>query len=175
MSIKENIKFYREKLNISQRELGRRIGKTGQLISSIEQGKSTPSMETLKNIAKTLEVDINQLLYEEDALKELEEITDYCNNLYKGNEKVDKYTYRVMEYDDSFKLLEFLSDKIEDEYLRKVFKNYLTNIPPLCTSDEDKINTLEENFNKYIKPIIQELSDILELKAYKISKQFKDK
>ena len=62
MSLGENIKRCRQEKNISQRELGRRINKTGQLISSIERGETTPSMDTINKIATVLEVDISNLI-----------------------------------------------------------------------------------------------------------------
>lgn len=62
MSLNENIKIYRQQKKISQRELGRRINKTGQLISSIERGETTPSIDTIEKIAKSLNVDVLDLL-----------------------------------------------------------------------------------------------------------------
>lgn len=59
MSLNEKIKIYRQQKKISQRELGRRINKTGQLISSIERGETTPSMDTIKKIANALETPID--------------------------------------------------------------------------------------------------------------------
>lgn len=58
----DKIKTYREKLGISQRELARRIDKTGQFISLIEQGKSNPSIDVLEKISQSLGVDVSLLL-----------------------------------------------------------------------------------------------------------------
>lgn len=60
--INDNIREFREKLGLSQRELGRRINKTGQLISLIEQGKNNPSIDTLNKLAIALEVTLNDLI-----------------------------------------------------------------------------------------------------------------
>lgn len=65
MNLNEKIKFYRQKKKISQRELGRRINKTGQLISSIERGETTPSMDTIKKISDALEIPLD-FFFEED-------------------------------------------------------------------------------------------------------------
>lgn len=62
MSIGENIKEFRLNKGISQRELARLIGKTGQFISLIEQGRNNPSIETLNKIATVLEVSQYELL-----------------------------------------------------------------------------------------------------------------
>ncbi|MDQ0150067.1 helix-turn-helix domain-containing protein [Eubacterium multiforme] len=64
MSVNENIKFYRKQKKISQRELGRRIKKSGQLISLIEQGKTTPSIDTINKIALALDISADKLLLE---------------------------------------------------------------------------------------------------------------
>ena len=91
MSINSNIKFYRNLMNISQRELGRRINKTGQLISSIEQGKTTPSIDTINKIALALEIPANYLLDKDETCSQyaiskllekgvtLDELSEVCN------------------------------------------------------------------------------------------------
>ncbi len=59
----ENIKKTREKLNISQRELGRRIGKTGQYISYLEgDAESNPSLNVLNKISEALETSVHHLI-----------------------------------------------------------------------------------------------------------------
>lgn len=65
MNLNEKIKIYRQQKKISQRELGRRINKTGQLISSIERGETTPSMDTIKKIADALQTPLD-FFFEED-------------------------------------------------------------------------------------------------------------
>lgn len=57
-----NLKKIRESLNISQRELGRRIGKTGQYISYLENSESSnPSLDVLNKIAEVLDVPLPKL------------------------------------------------------------------------------------------------------------------
>ena len=49
MDIKERIKFYREKRNISKSELARQIGVSPSYITMLENGdKKIPSMEILQ-------------------------------------------------------------------------------------------------------------------------------
>lgn len=62
MNINEIIKQKRIEKNISQRELGRRIDKTGQFISLIEKGTNKPSIDTLKDIAEALDVSMIDLI-----------------------------------------------------------------------------------------------------------------
>ncbi len=62
MNIGEKIKENREKLGISQRELGRRIEMSGQLISKIESGMATPSIDTINKIATLFDVQVSSFL-----------------------------------------------------------------------------------------------------------------
>lgn len=62
MELYERIKIARKKLDISQRELGRRIGMTGQMISKIEQNKTYPSYETILKIASALSISASELM-----------------------------------------------------------------------------------------------------------------
>lgn len=79
-----NIKIYREKVGISQRELARRINKTGQFISLIEQGKSNPSIDVLKKIANALKIDTSNLLHNEKLYpeKSVKNSSDYFLEQY---------------------------------------------------------------------------------------------
>lgn len=62
MEISEKIKEIRLKKGISQRELGRQIGMSGQMISKIESANTTPSLETLLKISTALGVELNDLV-----------------------------------------------------------------------------------------------------------------
>lgn len=57
----ENIKIYRERKNITQRELGDKIGKTWEMISRYERGVSSP-LNQLNVLAEALEVDVTDLM-----------------------------------------------------------------------------------------------------------------
>lgn len=66
--INENIKRARENAEISQRELGRRINKTGQYISYLEKNpKANPSYEVLNKISDALLISIDELLNDEST------------------------------------------------------------------------------------------------------------
>lgn len=64
MNVGENIAKIRTEQGISQRELARRIGMSGQMISKIENDLSMPSLETLNRIAEGLNVNVSDLLEE---------------------------------------------------------------------------------------------------------------
>lgn len=79
MTIGEKIKLFREKKKISQRELGRRINKTGQFISLIEQNKSSPSVDTLYAISQELGLSTQDFFADTDPNHQ-SAINDYINS-----------------------------------------------------------------------------------------------
>lgn len=67
--IGKNVTKFRGNLSISQRELGRRVGISGQMISKIENNLTNPSMETLKKIAAALECTVYDLTIDTEEIK----------------------------------------------------------------------------------------------------------
>jgi transcriptional regulator with XRE-family HTH domain len=63
VEIGERIKSERARRGISQRELARRSGVSQQGISSIESGKSSPSMDIVEMLASGLNVTVSELLF----------------------------------------------------------------------------------------------------------------
>ena len=61
MSIGIRVKRFREAKGISQDDLALRLDVAQSTISSIESDKSIPNSMLLRNIAKELEIDMNQL------------------------------------------------------------------------------------------------------------------
>ena|SRR5579871_1775971 len=53
-SLGKRIEKYRENLQMSQRDLAKRIGKTGSYISLLESGAKEPSLKTLYKLANIL-------------------------------------------------------------------------------------------------------------------------
>ena len=62
-SISQNIKTYRKQNNLTQQQLADRLGVTHQTVSNWENGRSMPNLDTLSDISKKLNIDINYLLY----------------------------------------------------------------------------------------------------------------
>lgn len=62
LSMGQNIKKYRKEKGITQNKLGEIIGKKEITIRKYESGDIPPSIEILKEIAKTLEIDVSKLL-----------------------------------------------------------------------------------------------------------------
>lgn len=62
MAIGENIRYYRRKQNLSQKELGEKLGGiTQQQIGQWENGDKNPKLETQIKIAAALNVPVSQL------------------------------------------------------------------------------------------------------------------
>lgn len=62
--IGERIKYERQRLDLSQLELGKLIGVSKQCISGWETGRTTPDSITLNKIAKIFNLDVNYFLEE---------------------------------------------------------------------------------------------------------------
>lgn len=62
LNISSQIKKIRTSKGFTQKELASAIGVTEQAISQYERGTRTPTLELLKNIAKTLEVRVDELI-----------------------------------------------------------------------------------------------------------------
>lgn len=60
-TIGKNIVIQRVIKDISQKELARLCGKPVSIISKIEKGKTNPTLSTLNEVAKALNVDIKTL------------------------------------------------------------------------------------------------------------------
>ncbi len=56
------IKLLRNKMRISQEELGFRASVSKQQIGLIERGESSPTIDTLDQIAKALEISLTELV-----------------------------------------------------------------------------------------------------------------
>jgi putative transcriptional regulator len=62
--LKNNIRYYRKKSELSQEELSVKVNVTRQTISLIELGKYNPTIKLCINIAIALNVDLNKLFWE---------------------------------------------------------------------------------------------------------------
>ncbi|WP_124057616.1 helix-turn-helix transcriptional regulator [Vaginisenegalia massiliensis] len=59
------VKYYRERLALSQTQLAKEIGVARQTVNLIENNKYNPSLDLCLRLAKTLQTDLNQLFWEE--------------------------------------------------------------------------------------------------------------
>lgn len=61
MSIGENIKKYRNKIGLSQKELGERLSVSQAMVAQYENGKRVPKVETIQKIANALNINAYEL------------------------------------------------------------------------------------------------------------------
>ena len=123
METREIILGLREKSGMSQDELAEKLFVTRQAVSRWETGKTTPDIETLKNLSKLFDVSINTLLGSPRKLvcqccgMPLDDTTmskepdgsfneDYCKWCYDGG----KFAYTNMD-----QLIEFLAGHMSNE------------------------------------------------------------
>lgn len=159
MSMKEKIKFYREKRNMSKSELARQIDVSPSYITMLENGdKKNPSLEILIKIAKALNIQVTDLdpnipIWEEfDAkydieklLKEMKEIEE-SNKMKKevledGNLNDNKIKWILEDQENLLKKCDKIIKGIED----------FTNIMVLFNSKEkDIISELIKIYNSAV-------------------------
>jgi len=81
MSLHDNMLLIRKKKGLSQAELGKMIGTSGDVVGRYERGDISPSVEVVSKIADALEVSVDYLLgktameLDKQALKRLEDIS----------------------------------------------------------------------------------------------------
>ena len=110
--IGKNLTKIREDLNISQRELGRRIGMSGQMISKIENNLSNPSMETLIKTSEALECSLYDLTMDTEQLKNDVKIIES-----------EKYIIKLAEK-NNIKITEEYDNDGNGEYLNYVYISF---------------------------------------------------
>jgi transcriptional regulator with XRE-family HTH domain len=71
MIIGKRLRQIREQKNLSQGDIERKTGLLRSYISRIENGHAVPAIETLKKLAKGLEVPLYQLFYDAEEMPEL--------------------------------------------------------------------------------------------------------
>jgi transcriptional regulator with XRE-family HTH domain len=103
MSIGNQIRKYRKESNISQKELGNRLGMSQQQIAQYENGNRMPKVETLQRIADALGIYIGKLddkwgadilNNKEDYIKFRKQLSDYEADVQK---KADREEQKLVE------------------------------------------------------------------------------
>jgi len=104
MSVGERIKLLRQKKKMTLRELSEKVGISISFLSDIENNRSNPSLERLKEIAKALDTSVSYLLGEDNP---------------EPKTPADEITEAVS---DDPELLEFWKELREREDLKLLFK-----------------------------------------------------
>ena len=63
----ENLKWYRQKMGLTQKQLAQRLGYTEKTVSKWENGNGLPTMEMLINLAELFGITLDELVFSEDA------------------------------------------------------------------------------------------------------------
>ena len=130
------IKEKREKLNISQDKLSKLTKINRAMLSKIENGKYTPSIEQLESLAKSLEFDIDDVFLETNVKKQPVKV----NNTVKGLKIAvagtgyvglsistllaqNNSVTAVDVIEEKVKLINNLKSPIKDDYIEDYLKN----------------------------------------------------
>lgn len=106
MAIGENIRYYRKKLNLSQKELGKKLGGISQQqIGRWENGDKNPKLETQIKIAGALGVPVSQL---NDSLSWLKE-PEYA----PLEKKLEQIGYTLGYNDDGYMWINYPDGSLE--------------------------------------------------------------
>ena len=90
-----NFKYYRQKIKMSQKEVGSYLGITGQAYSNYENGKREADYETLLKLSELFETSIENLLMDEEP--------EDIDETKKDEVTFDDFTYAM--YNESRELL----------------------------------------------------------------------
>ncbi|WMT42794.1 helix-turn-helix transcriptional regulator [Paenibacillus sp. D2_2] len=79
MSLGENIKKFRKEKKLTQFQLAEKSSLSRSYIADVEKDRYSPSLDTLKTIAKALDITVSKLIGEHDDHSDLEK-TFLVNN-----------------------------------------------------------------------------------------------
>lgn len=141
-SLKEKIKYYREKNNISKSELSRKIGVSPSYITMLENGEKTnPSLEIKIKLANALNCSVDDL---ENTIDISEELYKIVNKKYYNSISGDEIGNLLNLKKNSFNVESFKNATKEE---KEKFINDLASIDPLSLKLQKHINNFD-NFTK---------------------------
>lgn len=113
MYISKNVKYLRNKIGLTQRQLADKIGKTNAAVSEYEKGKATPPIEVALKLCELFDLSLDEF-----ATKDLQklEIINEGNTAVVKEEVVNYITeYRDLQahLEKQNKTLERLNDLLE--------------------------------------------------------------
>ena len=90
MYISKNIKFLRKASGLNQTDLGEKVGKTKEAISTYERGKNEPSIEIVFSLARLFDVAVEDLV-----LRDIEKDGTSGNPAPQSNEVDDDALMKI--------------------------------------------------------------------------------
>lgn len=145
MNIGQKIKKIRKEKNITQRELGERMGISQQQIAQYENGKLKPKLETIGRIADALEISRNTLydaidtheksdLLKNDLIELIKSMNIEVTKIGDADSVVGAVEEAVNKKRKYIKLYDFLNTPGQDKAIEQV--ELLTEIPKYQKKDE---------------------------------------
>lgn len=169
--LKDIIKAYREKANISKSEFSRLIGVSPAYVTKLENGsKSNPSLEILIKISNVLDITLDELSYYVD----IEDLTELKKTLVNKTYRTDR------EKIVSNAILRDINEIKENGNLASVdiimhnlsflLNNEVNSIEILKYYISSKKCDITKLSDEMLKDIDRKFSEILELEFYKLNK-----
>lgn len=163
MSIGENIKNIRKNKKIKQIDLASNIKKSVRMLQKYENDSVTPSFDILKDIAKALDVSVEELLGLKNKVYDLTDIITQDKN----NDSKEGLTPKEKE-----KLNQALNimDKIATERINKINTNAAKAIVDigLYASLDDEMEILNEATDKQLFNILNSLGKQLKFELFEL-------
>lgn len=192
--IGNNIKEFRKKIGLTQKDLANKAGLTRESIGNYERGDRTPNINTLIKISNALDVAIVDIIGIDkcigitQATKEEKELLAEFNNLSSEdllyskseNEKrnslkskrdyiiYDMGTIRGMLRSENYagEDIEKVLDRIYRLYTKRTSLDILKEFIESLNCDYDVKNIDDDTMNDILKKV----SDVIELEFYKLNK-----
>jgi len=149
MTLGEKIKFYRNKLNLSQDQLANKCNFSRNTIYNYENNKRTPTISNWVTIAKNLNIPSSDLLDDGNNINSYSnklELTAIDNNI-KSILYVEKETLINYELEMNQLYKKYFMDLFNWKTLKMAPHNYLKFILSLCPLPETEHMT-EKDFNE---------------------------
>jgi transcriptional regulator with XRE-family HTH domain len=96
MELGDNMMLLRKKKNLSQADLGKLIGTSGDVIGRYERGDIKPSIEVATNIAEALQVSIDYLVGKTKIVMDKETV-DRLEDIAKLPEEKKNYVFGLID------------------------------------------------------------------------------
>lgn len=96
MDLGHNVMLLRKKKGISQADLGKMIGTSGDVVGRYERGDITPSIEVASKIADALEVSIDYLVGKTDLLLD-KKILNRIIGIQKLSEQDQSHVFAMID------------------------------------------------------------------------------
>lgn len=91
MSVGERIKTYREKLNLTMKELGELVNISESMISLYEADKNSPKLETVEKMATVFNVNPSYLMFGDEEKDDLQPFDPQAEEILELLGKSDEY------------------------------------------------------------------------------------